>query len=161
LRNTKNYFRLIPERICVLKLFTLLSNRNQGYPVLTLLKHHSSALCYGMQQVRNNRFTASESLVTIYVKENWNNGLCSTQTQLCGFCSKANNTDRATASCRWSQCKLLRIENVAWSAQRITTAVNLDILDAEPLFFHSSSSSVKLASLSGPRSRSTTSEKIW
>jgi hypothetical protein len=34
-------------------------------------------------------------------------------------------------------------------------------LDPEPLFFHSSSSSVILTRLSGPRSRPTTSHKIW
>jgi hypothetical protein len=33
-------------------------------------------------------------------------------------------------------------EGVAWSAQRIPTAVNIDSLDPEPLLFHSSSSSV-------------------
>jgi hypothetical protein len=31
----------------------------------------------------------------------------------------------------------LRIEGVAWSAQRIRTAVNLGFLDPEPLLFHS------------------------
>jgi hypothetical protein len=44
----------------------------------------------------------------------------------------------------------LRIDGVAWSAQRISTAVNLDFLDPEPLLFHSSSSSVILTSLSDP-----------
>jgi hypothetical protein len=38
-------------------------------------------------------------------------------------CSQqANYTDRATAACRWSLCQPLRIEGVAWSAQRIPTA---------------------------------------
>jgi hypothetical protein len=37
---------------------------------------------------------------------------------------QANYTDRATAACRRSQCQLLRIEGVMWSAQRIPTAVN-------------------------------------
>jgi hypothetical protein len=54
----------------------------------------------------------------------------------------------------------LRIGGVAWSAQRIPTAVNLGSLDQEPLLFHSSSSSVILTRLSGPRSRPTTSQKI-
>jgi hypothetical protein len=35
------------------------------------------------------------------------------------FSLQANYTDRATAACRWSYCQLLRIEGVAWSAQRI------------------------------------------
>jgi hypothetical protein len=50
---------------------------------------------------------------------------------------------------------------VAWSAQQIPTAVNLDFLDPEPLLFHPSSSSVNLTKLSGPRSRPTTYQKIW
>jgi hypothetical protein len=33
------------------------------------------------------------------------------------FSPQANYTDRATAACRRSQCQLLRIEGVAWSAQ--------------------------------------------
>jgi hypothetical protein len=41
------------------------------------------------------------------------------------------------------------------------TALNLDFLDSEPLPFHSSSSSVILTRLSGPRSRPTTYQKIW
>jgi hypothetical protein len=41
---------------------------------------------------------------------------------------------------------------VAWSAQRISMAVNLGFLGPEPLLFHSSSSSVILTRLSGPRS---------
>jgi hypothetical protein len=40
-----------------------------------------------------------------------------------------------------------RIEGVAWSAQRIPKAVNLDFLDPEPLLFHLSSSSVILTRL--------------
>jgi hypothetical protein len=51
----------------------------------------------------------------------------------------------------------LRIEGVAWSAQRIPTAVNLGFLDPEPVLFHSSSSSVILTRLSRPRSRPTIS----
>jgi hypothetical protein len=42
---------------------------------------------------------------------------------------QANYTDRATAACRRSKCQLLRIEGVAWSAQRIPSAVNLGSLD--------------------------------
>jgi hypothetical protein len=38
---------------------------------------------------------------------------------------------------------------------------NLGFLDPEPLLFHSSSSSIILTKLSGPRSRPTTSQKIW
>jgi hypothetical protein len=39
------------------------------------------------------------------------------------FSPQANYTDRATAACRRSYCQLLRIEDVAWSAQRIPKAV--------------------------------------
>jgi hypothetical protein len=49
--------------------------------------------------------------------------------------------------------KFFRIKCVAWSAQRIPTAVNLDFLDTEPLLFHSSSSLVILTRLRGLSSR--------
>jgi hypothetical protein len=43
---------------------------------------------------------------------------------------QANYTDRrATTACRRSSCQLLRVESVAWSAQRIPTAVNLGFPD--------------------------------
>jgi hypothetical protein len=42
-----------------------------------------------------------------------------------------------------------------WSAQRVPTAVNLCFLDLKPLLFCSSSSSIDLTRLSGPRSRPT------
>jgi hypothetical protein len=45
--------------------------------------------------------------------------------------------------------------------QRISTAVNLDFLDLEPLLLDSSSSSVILTRLSGPCSRPIASQKIW
>jgi hypothetical protein len=38
---------------------------------------------------------------------------------------------------------------------------NLGFIDPEPLLCHSSSSSIILTRLSGPRSRPTTSQKIW
>ena len=50
---------------------------------------------------------------------------------------------------------------VTWSAQRVPTAVNLCFLDLEPLLCYSSSSSIDLTRLSGPRSRRTTTQKIW
>jgi hypothetical protein len=50
------------------------------------------------------------------------------------FNPQTNYTDRATATCRRSQCELLRIEGVAWSAQRIPTAVNLSFLDRSRYF---------------------------
>jgi hypothetical protein len=49
--------------------------------------------------------------------------------------------------------QLLWLEDVAWSAQRIPTAVNPGFLEPEPLLFNPSSSSVILTRLSGPRSK--------
>jgi hypothetical protein len=46
------------------------------------------------------------------------------KTELHGFSPKSNYTDRGTSACR-----RLRIEGVAWSAQRISTAVILGFLD--------------------------------
>jgi hypothetical protein len=74
---------------------------------------------------------------------------------------QADYTDRATAAFRRSWCQPLRVEGVAWSAQRISTAVNLVFFRPEPLVFHSSSSSVVLTWLSGPRSTSPIFQKIW
>ena len=51
---------------------------------------------------------------------------------------------------------------VAWSAQRVPTAVKLCFLDLEPLHFYSSSSSIdlrRLTRLSRHRSRPTTTQK--
>jgi hypothetical protein len=45
------------------------------------------------------------------------------------FSPQTNYTNQATAACRRSLCQLLQIEDVAWSAQRIPTAVNLGCLD--------------------------------
>jgi hypothetical protein len=44
--------------------------------------------------------------------------------KLRGLSPQANYTDRATAACRRSLCQLWRIEGVAWSVQRVPTAVN-------------------------------------
>jgi hypothetical protein len=56
------------------------------------------------------------------------------KTILRGFGPRANYTDRATAACWRSQCQLLRIEGVAWPAQRIPTVVNLGFLDRSRYF---------------------------
>ena len=65
-----------------------------------------------------------------------------------GLSPRANYTDRAAAARRQSYCQLLRVEGVAWSAQRVPTAVKLCFLDLEPLlFFYSSSSSIDLRRL--------------
>jgi hypothetical protein len=58
-----------------------------------------------------------------------------------------------TAACRRSDCQLFRIEGATWSAWRIRTAVFSVFLDRSRYTFLSSSSSVVLTRLSGPRSR--------
>jgi hypothetical protein len=55
--------------------------------------------------------------------------------KLRGRSPQANYTDRTTAACRRSYCPPLRVEGVAWSAQRIPTAVNLGFLDRIRYFF--------------------------
>jgi hypothetical protein len=55
--------------------------------------------------------------------------------QLRGRSSQVKYTDRVTAACRRSKCQLLRVEGVAWSVQRIPTAVNLGGLDRSRCFF--------------------------
>jgi hypothetical protein len=69
-------------------------------------------------------------------------------------------TERPPLVCEVN-ANVLRMEGVAWSAQRFPTAVNLDFIDTEPLLLHSSSPSLILKRLNGPRSRPTTSQKIW
>jgi hypothetical protein len=53
--------------------------------------------------------------------------------------------------------EVLRIEGATWSAWRSYSRLSR----LEPLLFLSSSSAVVLTTLSGPRSRPTTSQKIW
>jgi hypothetical protein len=57
------------------------------------------------------------------------------KTKLRGFGPRANYTGRATAACWRNECLLLRIEGVAWSAQRFPTVVNLGFLDRSRYFF--------------------------
>jgi hypothetical protein len=56
------------------------------------------------------------------------------KTILCGLSPQANYTDRATAAVG-EVVRLLRVEGVTWSAQRIPTAVNLGFLDRSRYFF--------------------------
>jgi hypothetical protein len=58
-----------------------------------------------------------------------------TDRELRGLSPRANYTDRATAACRRSWCQLLRLGGVAWSAQRIPTAV----FSEQEIFFLTSS----------------------
>jgi hypothetical protein len=82
--------------------------------------------------------------------------------KLRGFSPQANYTDRA--SDRSLSAKL--VPNLADRGCRVVSATdphsrNLGFLDPGPLLLHSSSSSIILTRLSGPRSRPTTSQKIW
>jgi hypothetical protein len=56
------------------------------------------------------------------------------KTKLRGRSPQANYTDRAIAAC-WRSRQPLRVESVAWSAQRIPMAVNLGFLDWSRCFF--------------------------
>jgi hypothetical protein len=69
----------------------------------------------------------------------------------------AKYTDRATAACHLSCCQSLRIEGMLWLAQRIPTAA-FSVARPDTLIFLSS---IVLTRLSGPRSRPTTSQKMW
>jgi hypothetical protein len=62
------------------------------------------------------------------------NFLDTSKTKLRGRSPQANYIDRATAACRRSR-QPLRVEGVAWSAQRIPTAVNHGIRDQSRYFF--------------------------
>jgi hypothetical protein len=64
------------------------------------------------------------------------------------------------AACRRSYCQRLRIEGVTWLARRIPTAV-FSASRPEQLLLLTSTSSVILTRLSGPRSRPITSQEIW
>jgi hypothetical protein len=50
------------------------------------------------------------------------------------FSPHANYTNRATAAWQPSQCQLLQIEGVAWSAQQIPPAVNSVFLTGAATF---------------------------
>jgi hypothetical protein len=52
------------------------------------------------------------------------------------FSLQANYTARVAAAYRRSYCQLLRVGDVAWSARRIPTAVNLGFLDRHYYHHH-------------------------
>jgi hypothetical protein len=80
--------------------------------------------------------------------------------KLHGLSPRANYIDRETAACRRSDCQLLRIEGATWSAWWIPTAVFSVFLTGAATFL-SSSFSVVLTRLSGPRSRPITFFLFW
>jgi hypothetical protein len=102
----------------------------------------------------------SQELLTIRPQKRSTFFKTNKQNKLRGLSPRANYTDRATAACRRNDCQLLRIEGATWSAWRIPTAV-FSIFQTGAATFLSSSSSVVLTRLGGPRSRPTTSQKIW
>jgi hypothetical protein len=55
--------------------------------------------------------------------------------KLRGLSPQANSTDRATAACRRCWCQVFMVDGVTWSAQQISTAVNLGFLDRSRYFF--------------------------
>jgi hypothetical protein len=71
--------------------------------------------------------------------------LVNKKAKLRGRSPQENYTDRATAACRRSSFQPLRVEGVAWSAQRIPTAINLGFLDRSGYFF------IQVASQLSPR----------
>jgi hypothetical protein len=54
------------------------------------------------------------------------------KTKLRGHSQQANYTGRETAACRRSCCQPLRVEGVAWSAQRIPTVTNNNNYNSTP-----------------------------
>jgi hypothetical protein len=69
--------------------------------------------------------------IVTYASETW----VLKKKKILGLSPQANYTDLATAACRRSWCQPLRVEGVAWSAQRIPTAVNLGFVDRSRYFF--------------------------
>jgi hypothetical protein len=72
---------------------------------------------------------------------------------------EASYTDQSTAADSVIWGRILRVEGITWSVQRIPTAVNIGFLDRRWLLFHSSTSSVILTRLRGPRSRTTATQE--
>jgi hypothetical protein len=68
---------------------------------------------------------------------------------------------RATAACQRSQCQLLWIEGTKWSVWRIPYGRILGILDRSRYFFFQVATQLYSWGWMDPRSRPTTSPKIW
>jgi hypothetical protein len=65
------------------------------------------------------KLLVTSSIVCYTLSEGWDSKSLSSTTKknkLHGLSPRANNTDRATAACRRSECQLLRIEDATWSA---------------------------------------------
>jgi hypothetical protein len=67
--------------------------------------------CYSSAETASLLITIRASL--LYIRYG---SIIKTKTKLHGLSPRANYTDRATAACRRSYCKLLRIEGATWSA---------------------------------------------
>ena len=85
-----------------------------------------------------------------------------TKTKLRGLSPHANYTDRAAAAGRRSQCQLLADRGVSRGQRNGSPQPVISVFQTwSRYFFHSSSSSIDLTRLSGPRSRPTTNQKNW
>jgi hypothetical protein len=116
---------------------------------------HAAVSFVKSNRPRNALSFSQSSTTSLHPEPVQSSPICTLKKKLLGLSPRANYTDRATAACRWSDCQLLRIEGVTWSAWRIPTAV-FSVFYTGPATFLSSSSSVVLTRLSGPRSRPTT-----
>jgi hypothetical protein len=85
----------------------------------------------GRQLQTRNRHVSSVPRFKIHY--NW--PFTKLNTILRGFDRRANYADRATAAFWGSSTNFLRIEDIAWSAQRIPTVVNLYFLDRSRYIF--------------------------
>jgi hypothetical protein len=81
--------------------------------------------------------------------------------KLHGLRPQANYTDRATVVSRRSWCHHMRIEGCRVVSVMDPLRLQSRLSRPKPLLFLSSSSTIVLTKLNGPRSRPTTSQKIW
>jgi hypothetical protein len=82
------------------------------------------------------------------------------QNKLRGLSPRANYTDRAIAACRRSLLPRFADRGVSRSQRGGSPTAVISVTRPKPPLFLSSSSSIVLTRLSGPRSRPTTSQKI-
>jgi hypothetical protein len=121
----------------------------------TLCENVTEMVLYEQRNKYSSRNVDSTISTAAQVRSLCRLAVLSAITKLRSFSPQAKYTDRATATCR---AKLVRtFADRACCVVRATdpTAVNLDFLDSKPLVFISSSSSIILKRLSGPRSRPT------
>jgi hypothetical protein len=75
---------------------------------------------------------------------------------------QANSTDWATATCRWNLVPTFADRGMSRGQHGVSPAVvNLSFLDRSRYFFFQVAPHLSSQGLSGPRSRSTATQKIW